>query len=87
MKPFRKALRLWFVIASVFSFLGGWVLLAHSPKPVQVTSARSSALANLPPIQAFGSNVNNNGLGFFSNVAPATAQQNSGFPLLMTGGS
>ena len=91
MKTFRKALRYWIAFASLLSFLGGWVILAHSPKPVQpVTVQQAAALSALPPIQAFGSNINNNGLGFFSNNAPASSQSNQpglGMPVLRTRGS
>jgi hypothetical protein len=87
MKIFRKALRYWIAIASVFSFLGGWAILAHSPKPVQPVTVQSAALPTLPPIQAYGSNVNNNGLGFFSNNSQANPQPSAGFPLLRTRGS
>ena len=93
MKLFRKLLRYWIAIASLLSFLGGWVILAHSPKPVQpqaLAVQSSAAIPNLPPIQAFGSNVNNNGLGFFSNNAPATTQSiqpSAGIPRLRTRGS
>jgi hypothetical protein len=88
MKPFRKILRYWIALASVLSFLGGWAILAHSPKPVQlqVVSAQSSAaLQDLPPIQAYDSN--NNGQDFFSNNVPAGTLPNSGFPRLRTRGS
>jgi hypothetical protein len=87
MKPFRKVLRYWFAFASLLSFLGGWIMLAHSPKPVQPTSVNASALPALPPIQAFGSDINNNGLGFFSPGSQSNSQLNSGFPLMRTGGS
>ncbi len=89
MKLFRKLLRYWIAIASVLSFLGGWVILAHSPKPVQAqaVTVQSPALPTLPPIQAYGSNVNNNGLGFFSNNAPANSQPSIGTPRLRTRGS
>ena len=90
MKVFRKVLRYWIAIASVLSFLGGWVILAHSPKPVQpqaLASQFSKALPALPPIQAYGSSVNNNGLGFFSNNAPAASQPSAGMPRLRTRGS
>jgi hypothetical protein len=88
MKPYRKLLRYWFAIASVLSFLGGWIMLAHAPKPVQVTRINSAASdSNLSPIQAFGSDVNNNGLNFFSPGTQSNIQPNSGFPLMMTGGS
>jgi hypothetical protein len=86
MKIFRKALRYWIAIASVLSFLGGWVILAHSPKPVQPVTVQSVVLPTLPPIQAFGS-VNNNGLGFFSPNSQTSPQSSMGFPRMRTGGS
>lgn len=86
-KKFKNVLRYWFAITSVLSFLGGWVILAHSPKPVQpVTTVNSASLPTLPPIQAFG-NVNNNGLGFFSPNPQSNPLPSSGFPILRTGGS
>ncbi len=89
MKLFRKLLRFWIAIASLLSFLGGWVILAHSPKPVQTQAetVQSPALPALPPIQAYGSNVNNNGLSFFSNNAPTNSQPITGMPRLRTRGS
>jgi hypothetical protein len=91
MKIFRKLLRYWIGIASVLSFLGGWVILAHSPKPVQSTpssAAQSVALPTLPPIQAYGGGVNNNGLNFFSNNnSQSSPQPSSSVPMLRTRGS
>lgn len=90
MKLFRKILRFWIALASLLTFLGGWIILAHSPKPVQPQLVTVQSLATLPPIQAYGSNVNNNGLGFFSNNAPANPQSNqpsAGMPTLRTRGS
>ena len=84
MNLFRKALRYWIAIASVLSFLGGWVILAHSPKPVQPVTVQS---ITLPTIQPFDSNVNNNGLGFFSGNSQANPQLRSGLPALRTRGS
>src|SRR5664280_2596915 len=72
MKIFRKLLRYWIGIASVLSFLGGWVILAHSPKPVQLQSTspvQPIALPSLPPIQAYGATTNN-GPTFFSTTGP-----------------
>jgi hypothetical protein len=86
MKTSKKILRVWFALASVFTFLGGWVLLAHAPKPVQPTTVKSAAAESLPPIQAFG-DVNNSGLGFFSGNALSSPQRSSRVPLLTTGGS
>ena len=88
MKPFKNFLRYWFAITSVLSFLAGWVILAHSPKPVQpTTSVNSAPLPTLPPIQSFG-NGNNNGFGFFStNNSQTNSQPSLGFPRMRTGGS
>ena len=88
MKIYRKVLRYWIAIASVFSFLGGWIILAHSPKPVQTTTtqpanAQLTVLPTLAPLPAFNSGVNNNGLNSTSN----NSQINSGMPLLRTRGS
>jgi len=56
MKPFKTTLHIWIVIASTLSFLIGWVMLAHAPKPVQPTQVSSvviTPLPTLPPIQFF----------------------------------
>ena len=102
MKPFRKFLRYWIGLASVVTFLGGWVILAHSPKPVQpgatslVQSAALPTLPALPAIQAYGGS--NGSLSFFSTPAPTNpstsnsqliqpVQPSQNVPLLMTRGS
>jgi hypothetical protein len=88
MKFFRKVLHYWIAFVSILSFLGGWIILAHSPKPVQAAPVQSPiSLSNLPPIQAFGKNTNTNGLDFFTNNAPANSVPNSAFPRLRTRGS
>ena len=102
MKLFRKILRYWIGIASVLSFLGGWVILAHSPKPVQLQSNASSAQPSaasptLPAIQAYGATTSN-GMTFFSTTAPGNSSPNNtqsiqpvqpsqSVPLLRTRGS
>jgi hypothetical protein len=101
MKIFRKLLRYWIGFASVLSFLGGWAILAHSPKPVQLQSAAGSvqpaALPSLPPIQAYGATTSN-GPTFFSTTAPSNPSTNNpqliqpvqpsqGVPFLRTRGS
>lgn len=90
MKPTKIILRYWFALTSVLSFVGGWIILAHSPKPINPNSGSSSSLAplpTLPPIQSFGSqNNNNNGFGIFSSPQ-SNSQQNFGIPMMRTGGS
>ena len=83
MKIFRKILRYWIGIASLLSFLGGWVILAHSPKPVQLQSASSlqpMALPSLPPIQAYVATTSNGPI-FFSTTAPTNPPANNIQPI------
>lgn len=42
MRFFKASLRTIIMLASTFSFLGGWVLLAHALKPSQSTSPASA---------------------------------------------
>jgi hypothetical protein len=92
MKIFRFALNIWITIVSVGSFLLGWAVLAHAPKPVshttsQVTVSNAAPLPTLTPLQ-FGNTGNN-----FQNfqVAPSTSFNNSfnsaPQPIFRTGGS
>jgi len=91
MKPIKKYLRYWFAVTSVLSFVGGWIILAHSPKPVPPTKTTNLApLQALPSIQTFGTtNNNNNGFDLFSTGPQNNNQSGSGFgfPVMRTGGS
>jgi hypothetical protein len=42
MKPLKLALRIWITITSVLSFLVGWALLSHAPKPASIFSSQNS---------------------------------------------
>lgn len=92
MKLFRFALNIWITIASVLSFLLGWVALAHSPKPVQQRSqvpiSSAAPLPTLTPLQ-FGSD--NSGSGFQNfqlQAPPPTTNFNSApAPVFQSGGS
>ena len=42
MKALKLALRIWITIGSVLSFLLGWALLSHAPKPASIFSLFSS---------------------------------------------
>jgi hypothetical protein len=48
MKLFKLGLRLWMTLVSVFSFLLGWIVLAHAQKPAQAKS--SSAAGSVRPL-------------------------------------
>jgi hypothetical protein len=60
MKIFKIGLRVWIAIVSVFSFFLGWILFAHSAKPVSILSQPSQPqpvqssqlqpIPTLPPI-------------------------------------
>lgn len=88
MKLFRFALNLWITLVSILSFLLGWVILGHSPKPVQPSGQPSTvSVAPLPTLTPLDSLQFGNDSGFQSFQAP-----NSGFisgpqPIFRTGGS
>lgn len=50
MKFWKLTLRIWITTASLLSFLGGWAVLAHSPKPNQFKSENLPAVPALDPI-------------------------------------
>ena len=49
MKLFRFGLNAWMTLVSLASFLLGWVVLAHAPKPVQPTQASVTFSAQILP--------------------------------------
>ncbi len=96
MKIMKLALRFWIALTSVFSFLVGWAMLAHSPKPVQAKtltvqpSLSVTPLPTLAPLPSFDfSGASGNSV---VQVPPVTVQQPpvtlfSQAPVLSTGGS
>lgn len=48
MKNFKIGLRIWIAAVSVVSFIVGWVMFAHSGKPVSILGQSSQ----LQPVQA-----------------------------------
>jgi hypothetical protein len=90
MKIVKKSLRVWMTIASVFTFLGGWVILSHSnkPAPLQIGQpAISSPATNLP--STGNSNSQFSQKSSSSGFLPFTSQlQSRSFsPRMRTGGS
>jgi hypothetical protein len=59
MKLLKFGIRSWITIASALSFLGGWVMLVHAPKPAQLPAFVSAVptLAPLPPLSDGVTNV------------------------------
>jgi len=43
MKLVKVGLRIWIALGSIVGFLGGWVLLAHAPKPASFLQPSSNA--------------------------------------------
>jgi len=43
MKLIKVGLRIWIALGSIVSFLGGWALLAHAPKPASFLPAATSS--------------------------------------------
>jgi len=93
MKLLKFGMRFWITLTSVFSFLVGWAMLAHAPKPVQAAAAQpSSSVAPLPtlaPLQPL--NFSSNGGGVqqqqFSIVQPSAPSFFSPRQVFNTGGS
>jgi hypothetical protein len=90
MKLLKIGIRFWITLTSVLSFLTGWVMLAHAPKPNQATFSSSNVAAPLPTLEPLnplsGSDDNNN----FQNqplfsVQPSVRSQFR--PAFRTGGS
>jgi hypothetical protein len=58
MKNFKTGIHIWIAAASVGSFLAGWVVFAHSSKPVSilgqssqpVQASQMQAIPTLPPL-------------------------------------
>ena len=90
MKLLKIGIRFWITLTSVLSFLTGWVMLAHAPKPNQATFFSSNVAAPLPTLEplnplsgsADDNNVQNQPL--FS-VQPSVRSQFR--PAFRTGGS
>jgi hypothetical protein len=78
MRPMRIALRFWLAATSVLSFLAGWIMLAHSPKPAHSVSTSAGApLAALAPMSMLAPLAPLDLSGPLGNVGVASPQ----FPL------
>ncbi len=49
MRFFKASLRTLIMLTSTFSFLGGWILLAHSLKPTSNSSSSTSSVSAIEP--------------------------------------
>ena len=91
MKLLKLGIRFWITVTSVVSFLTGWIMLAHAPKPVQASSASINNSASLPtleplrPLSDVGSDEDNVQNQPFFSGQPGVASQFR--PAFRTGGS
>ena len=53
MKFWKSLIRVWFTLASLLSFLVGWAVLAHAPKPNQFNPSSVPAMPKLEPVPSF----------------------------------
>jgi len=75
MKLVKIGIRFWITVASLGSFVGGWIMLVHSPKPAQLSQPAEDAaliptLEPLPPLSEFRSANNNFQSQQFFSVQP-----------------
>jgi hypothetical protein len=89
MKLLKFGLRFWIMLTSVFSFMLGWVMIAHSPKPLQSGSASPAAVPAMPtlaplPALNFDSNDSNSQSSPFALLRPGSFAP---APIFKTGGS
>ena len=84
MKLFKRGMRVWITIASMFSFFGGWILLAHAnkPAPLQYSQPAITAPTTSPSIQTFNPSFSSGGFSFPRQNLPSFNR-----PVLRTGGS
>jgi hypothetical protein len=94
MKFLKFGLRLWITGVSLLSFLAGWIMLGHAPKPNQSGSSSQAIAAPLPTLEPLpslsqdgGNSFQNNSFQnqpFFSNQPRNSFRQS---PFFSTGGS
>ena len=87
MKLFKFGLRIWIMLTSILSFLMGWIMIAHAPKPTQNVGASASYATPLPtlaPLLNIGSGIDQN-TGNILQSSPLSLQpsNNTFAPALM----
>lgn len=85
MKLWKIFIRIWLTLASVISFLVGWVVLAHAPKPNPFNPANVPAAPRLDPVPSLNQVINSSG-GQARNFIQVRPAQRSA-PMLRSGGS
>jgi hypothetical protein len=87
-KAFQNSLRALMVAGSVTGFLGGWVFLAHSGKPVSSSDVTQAVTeASLPPLDLKALAPSSNTQVAPLQSLPALSSQTSALPRFRTRGS
>ncbi len=83
MKLWKTLIRIWLTLASVVSFLVGWVALAHAPKPNQFNPSNVPAAPRLDPVPSLDDFTNSNR----SQPQIVVRPRQQSMPVLRSGGS
>lgn len=86
MKLWKNLIRIWLTLISLISFLVGWVVLAHAPKPNQFNPANGPAAPKLDPVPSIDQLVPADGSRSQIFVNPSQPRQQR-MPVLRSGGS
>lgn len=85
MKVWKILIRIWLTLASLISFLIGWVVLAHAPKPNQFNPANVPAAPKLNPVPSLDQVINSDDDQPRNFVQVRPVQRAA--PILRSGGS
>lgn len=55
MKLLKIGIRFWITLTSILSFVMGWVMLAHAPKPSPLASTSTNIITPLPALKPLNS--------------------------------
>ena len=80
MKIWKNIIRVWFTMASLGSFLIGWIVLAHAPKPNQFVPSSVPSMPRLDPVPSINQVM-------LSGASQNFFSSNQSSMVLQTGGS
>ncbi len=87
MKLWKILIRVWLTLASVVSFVVGWVALAHAPKPNQFNPSNVPAAPKLDPVPSLDQVMSSGQSETRGFVRVQPAQPVQQMPMLRSGGS
>ncbi len=92
MKLWKNLIRIWLTLVSLASFLVGWVVIAHAPKPGQfqpanVLPANVPAMPKLDPVPSLDQVMNSDQSQTQNFFQLQSAQPITRSPVLRSGGS